>query len=33
MAGRGTFQRDCFFMKFCDMVDKAGLEEAMKTVN
>ena len=31
--GRGTFQRDCFFMKFYDMGDQAGLEEAVKIVN
>jgi hypothetical protein len=31
--GRGTFQRDCFFMKFYDMGDQAGLEEAVKIIN
>jgi hypothetical protein len=31
--GRDTFQRDCFFMKFYDMGDQAGLEEAVKIVN
>ena len=30
---RGTLQRDCFFMKFHDMDDQAGLEEAVKIVN
>lgn len=31
--GRGTFQRDCFFMRFYDLRDQAGLEEAVKIVN
>lgn len=31
--GRGTFQRDCFFMRFYDLGDQAGLEEAVKIVN
>lgn len=31
--GSGTFQRDCFFMKFFNLGDQAGLEEAVKIVN
>ena len=31
--GRGTFQRDCFFMRFYDLKDHAGLEQAVKIVN
>lgn len=31
--GRGTFQRDSFFMRFFDLGDQAGLEEAVKIVN
>lgn len=31
--GHGTFQRDCFFMRFHDLGDQAGLEEAVKIVN
>ena len=28
--GRGTFQRDCFSMKFYDRGNQAGLEVAVK---
>ncbi|MBG02635.1 MAG: hypothetical protein CMM59_00980 [Rhodospirillaceae bacterium] len=31
--GRGSFERDCFMMKFHDLGDQAGLEEAMKIEN
>lgn len=31
--GRGTFERDCFFMRFDDLGDRAGLDEAVKIVN
>lgn len=31
--GRGTFERDCFFMRFYNLGDQAGLQEAVKIVN
>ena len=31
--GRGSFERDCFMMKFHDLGDQARLEEAVKIVN